>query len=134
MTIRAKNRILVVGSVIGAIALVLSLLPMLASSNPDPVRELRIVVRGMAFYVDGGAEPNPVVTLRAGEQVRIRVRNEDPGMRHDFAIKAWTLGTRMLEDRGEEDAIVFRVPDERGTLSYQCTPHAKMMTGSVRVE
>jgi plastocyanin len=134
MTIRAKNRVLIVGSVIGVLALAVSLLPMLASSNPDPVRELQIVVRGMAFYVDGGAQPNPAITLRAGEQVRLRVRNEDAGMRHDFAIEAWTLGTRMLEDRGEEDVITFRVPDQRGTLSYQCTPHAKMMAGSIRVE
>lgn len=134
MTIRARNRTLVAAILICVAALAVSLLPMIASSDPGAVRDVRIVVRDMAFYVDGGAEPNPPITLRAGEQVRFRVRNEDAGMRHDFSVKAWTLGTRMLEDRGEEDEVIFRVPAERGTQTYQCTPHPRMMTGTIRVE
>ena len=134
MTVRAKNRVLVAGIIIGVVALAASLLPMLASSEPDPVREIRVVVRDMAFYVDGGVEPNPTITVRAGEQVRLRLRNEDAGMRHDFAIKEWTVGTKVLEERGEEDSIRFRVPDQQGTQKYQCTPHSTMMSGTIRVE
>ncbi len=134
MTVRAKNRAMVAGIVIGIAALAVSLLPMLASSDPDSTREIRIVVRDMAFYVDGGPEANPPITLRAGERVRVRLRNEDAGLRHDFVIKAWTVGTKMLEDRGDEDTVVFRVPDERGSQSYQCTPHTRMMSGTIRVE
>jgi plastocyanin len=133
MTIEARNRSLVTAIVI-AIAALAALLPMLASSGAEAPRDVRIVVRDMAFYVDGNPEPNPAITLRAGEQVRLHLRNEDAGMRHDFAIKAWTVTTKMLEDRGEEDTIVFRAPDTRGTTSYLCTPHAKMMSGTIRIE
>ena len=122
------------GSIIAVAALAATLLPMIASSRTDPTRDIRIVVRDMAFYVDGGAEPNPSITLRAGERVRLHLRNEDAGMRHDFAVRSWAVSTKMLEDRGEEDTIVFRAPDERGEATYLCTPHAKMMSGTIRIE
>lgn len=134
MTIRAKNRVAVVAIVVSIVALVVTLLPMIASSNPKVVREVNIVVRDMAFYVDGSSQPNPPITFRAGETVRIRLRNDDAGMRHDFVIKAWTVATKVLENRGQEDEIVFSVPAERGAQSYQCTPHARMMSGEVRIE
>jgi len=134
MTIRAKNRAIVAGSLMAVIALAASLLPMIAASDPYAVREIRIVVRDMAFYVDGGTEPNPAITVRRGEKVRVRLRNEDAGMRHDFAIKAWTVATKILDDQGEEDAVSFRAPRQRGSQPYQCTPHAKIMSGVIRVE
>lgn len=123
----------VTGVAIAAAALLATLLPIVASSN-ETVRSMDIVVRDMAFYVDNGSDPNPAITLRAGERIRLRVRNQDAGMRHDFTIKAWTVATKLLEDRGEEDVIEFRVPDERGTLTYTCTPHPTMMSGTIRVE
>ena len=133
MTTRAKNRMFATGVAIAVVALATAVLPMVASSN-ETVRRIEIVARDMAFYVNGRPEPNPTVTFRAGERVRIRVRNQDPGMRHDFVVKAWTVSTKLLEERGEEDIIEFRVPDERGTQTYTCTPHAKMMSGTIRVE
>ena len=44
MTIRARNRILVAGLLIGIAAAAATLLPMLASSGSDDVREIRLVV------------------------------------------------------------------------------------------
>ena len=134
MTVRARKGMFGAGIIIAALAIAAMVLPTIASSTPAAIRNLDIVVRDMAFYVDNGTEPNPEITLHPGERVRVRVRNEDAGMRHDFAIKAWTVATKILEERGQEDAIEFRVPDERGTQSYQCTPHAKMMTGTIRIE
>jgi plastocyanin len=133
MSIRTRDRIVAGGIVLAVLALAASVLP-LASSAGDEPRQIDVVVRHMAFYVDNGVEANPVIVLRAGERVRLRVRNEDPGMRHDFKIAAWTVATKVLEDRGEEDVIEFRVPDARGSQTYQCTPHAKMMSGTVRVD
>lgn len=134
MTIRARNRILVAGLIIGIAAAAATLLPMLASSGSDDVREIRLVVRDMTYYLHGDTEPNPTLTVKAGEQVRLVLQNDDPGMRHDFVVKGWQVGTRMLEDRGEQDAITFRVPTARGDQPYQCTPHSKMMRGTIRVE
>jgi plastocyanin len=134
MTVRAKNRATVAGIVIGIAALAATLLPIVASSNQDAVRDIHLVVREMTFYVEGSTEPNPVIKFRAGERVRIRLRNEDPGMRHDFSIRSWAISTKMLEERGEQDEILFRVPTAPGTETYRCTPHAKMMSGTIRVE
>jgi len=134
MTIRAKNRGMIAGIVISVVAFAATLLPIVASPGDDAVRDIQIVVRDMTFYVEGSSEPNPAITFRAGERVRIRLRNEDPGMRHDFSIRSWAVATRMLDDRGEEDEILFRVPTIRGAETYRCTPHATMMTGTIRVE
>jgi plastocyanin len=134
MTKRAGKGVLVTAMAVAVAAVVMALLPMLASSSASGVRTIDIVVRDMAFYVNGDKTPNPELTFKAGEQVRLRVRNEDAGMRHDFTIKAWTVGTRLLNDRGEEDVVEFRVPDSPGTGTYTCTPHPKMMTGTIRVE
>ena len=125
------------GGLIAIVAMLATLLPMGATSatstSSDP-RVVKLVVRDMAFYVEGHAEPNPTLVLKAGERVELRLRNDEPGMRHDFAIKAWDVGTRLLEDRGQEDTITFRVPETRGTTTYTCTPHAKMMSGTLRIE
>lgn len=134
MTIRGRNRIVAGLTAVAIVAFVVTVLPMIAASNRDAVRNINIVVRDMAFYVDGATDANPIITFRAGERVRLHLKNEDAGMRHDFTIKAWTVSTKMLGDRAEEDVVEFRVPDSRGSQTYQCTPHPKMMTGTVRIE
>lgn len=97
-------------------------------------REIRLVVRDMTFYLEGQKTPNPALRMRAGERVRIVLRNEDPGMKHDLVIKSWQVGTPTLDRSGQETAVAFRVPDRRGIETYSCTPHAEMMRGSIRVE
>ncbi len=104
----------------------------ISARSPAP-REIRIVVRDMAFYVAGQAEPNPTLRLHAGQEIRLVLRNEDEGMTHDFAIPGIGAATRRLEG-GEEASIAFRVPDRPGTLPYTCRPHARMMRGTILVE
>src|SRR6185295_14332501 len=90
---RAVGAILVAGALVfGAIAL--------SARGPGP-REIRIVVRDMTFYLEGGTDPNPTLHLRAGETVRLVLKNEDEGMTHDFAIPDWGAGTKRIEG-GEE--------------------------------
>lgn len=133
MTVRRKYGVFVTAIGGAIIALVLTMWTPNASSEVS-IRTIDVVARDMAFYVNGSPEPNPEITVRAGEHVRIRVTNEDAGMRHDFTIKAWTIATKMLAERGQEDVVDLHVPAERGTQTYQCTPHPKMMTGTIRVE
>lgn len=133
MTVRARNRVLVAGIVIGVAALAATLLPMLASTAAGPPREIRLVIRDMAFYVDGQMEPNPTLSFHAGERVRLRVRSEDAGMNHDFAITEWQVRSDTVEGRGET-AITMDVPRRATTAVYHCTPHAGRMRGTIRVE
>ena len=133
MTIKARNRAILVGVLVTAAAIVVSLLPMIASSDLDKVREVRLVVRDMRFYVDGSQEPNPTLTFRAGERVKIILTNEDAGIDHDFSVPSWEAKTKLLEGRSE-DAIILKVPAAKGTESYICTPHSEMMRGTIRIE
>jgi plastocyanin len=121
----------------GAALIVTALLPIVSASRaagtPSP-REIRMVVSGMTFYLEGQDEPNPRLRVRAGEQIRLVLRNDDRGMSHDFAVRSWQVMTPMLSRRGAEAVVVFRVPQQRGTYTYNCTPHAAIMRGSVQVE
>ncbi len=134
MTTRSKTSMLIAVGVIGLGILAVTLLPMLASSPTDEIREIRLVVRAMNFYVEGESQPNPTLTLRPGEQVRLILKNDDPGMSHDFIVKEWDVATKILEDRGQEDSITFKAPPSPGDQVYHCTPHAKLMRGTIRVQ
>jgi plastocyanin len=116
--------VLVVAALAGAIVL---------SARGPAAREIRLVARDMTFYVEGQAEPNPTLRVRAGETVRLILRNEDDGMTHDFAIAEWGAVTRRLEG-GEEAAITFRAPARPGPQPYNCRPHSKVMRGTILVE
>ena len=116
--------VFVIAALAGAIVL---------SARGPAAREIRLVARDMTFYVEGQADPNPTLRIRAGETVRLILRNEDEGMRHDFAIPEWGAVTRRLE-AGEEAAITFRAPARPGPQPYNCRPHSKTMRGTILVE
>jgi plastocyanin len=123
--------VLIVAAVGGA-----ALLPIVAASrggDPAP-REIRIVARDMIFYVDGEQSANPTLRFKAGERIRLVLRNDDAGMTHDFVIKEWNVATETLTDKGAEDTIVFRVPKQRAPTGYYCSPHSEMMRGSVHID
>jgi plastocyanin len=101
-----------------------------AESEP---REVVLVVRDMAFYLNGTGGKNPTLRLRSGERVRLVLKNEEPGVTHDFAVSDWKVATRRLQGGGE-DAVTFRVPDGAGRYEYLCNPHASMMRGIIEVE
>ena len=138
-------RVLIIAAVAGAL-----LVPIVVASRPstgsgrsaaveerdgDPApREIKVVARDMTFYVDGQLDPNPTLRFKAGERIRLLLRNEDGGMVHDLVIKDWNVTTKSLDEKGQEDAVVFRVPNRRSTAAYQCTPHSEMMRGSIQVD
>ena len=95
-------------------------------------RTIVLVARDMAFVAEPAAGPNPAITLRPGERLRLVLRNQDRGMKHDLAIRTLGLRTRVL-DYGESDALVITAPEQPGTLEYFCSFHPFLMRGSLVV-
>ena len=115
---------------LAALMLLGALLPALSGT---PSREVTLVVRGMAFYLDGDpSTPNPTLEVKAGERLRIVLRNEDRGMTHDFAVPAVAAAMNAI-DWNESGEVVLDVPDTPGTYEYICRPHVLMMRGTIRV-
>jgi plastocyanin len=133
----SEHRRIRVGLVILATALSVAVLPRVTARvlprSDGNVRDIRMNVRDMTYFVDGIEEPNPTLRVGAGEHIRIILTNADAGMSHDLQIPSWTVGTRILKGKGS-DTIAFTVPTNRGKYAYRCTPHSEMMQGTIEVE
>ena len=103
---------------------------MRAAARPEP-RTLTLVARGMAFYLPGESAPNPRLVAGRGEELRIVLRNEDPGMAHDFA--ALGKATRLLKAAGETAELTLRAPQGAGEHEYLCSLHPRLMRGVLEV-
>ena len=121
-------RMLLVSMALGSLV---ALWPVAADPADSP-RVITLVTRNMAFYLDGGDTPNPVLTMRAGEIVRIILRNEDAGIAHNFEVAAWDQTIPPLR-RGQTASTVINVPDSHGRHVYLCGPHAALMRGIIEV-
>ena len=115
---------------VGAVSLLL-LLPLVASTR-TAVRDITLVARDMAFYLDGGSEPNPTIQVRTGETVQLTVLNRDPGLKHNLTIEALGLDMPHLET-GASKRVRLRAPSRPGRLPYVCAPHSEMMRGVIEV-
>jgi plastocyanin len=121
------------GKVVVALAVAMMVGALLPVMSQAPAREITLVARDMAFYLDGDFErPNPVIEVKAGENVRIVVRNEERGMTHDFAVPVLGAGVDLL-DWTEQGAVTFEAPATPGTYDYVCRPHQLMMKGTLKV-
>ena len=109
---------------------VAGLLPVLTTTR---AREIRVIAKDMAFYLDGDAKTaNPAIEAKPGETLRIVLVNRDRGMTHDFAVPAAGAATDAIESN-EDAAVTFEVPDRPGTYEYVCRPHLAMMKGAIIV-
>lgn len=108
-------------------------LPQRASTSSGEVRVIHLVVRDMAYHVNGHTAANPTLHLRRGERVRIVVSNQDAGMKHDFGIDAWRKRTNLIEGIGEA-RLELVAPEVAGDAVYSCAPHGALMRGTIRVE
>ena len=108
-------------------------IPRSVATSSEETRVIHLVVRQMTYYVNGHADPNPTLRIRRGERVRIVVRNEDSGMKHDFGIDDWQLRTRPIDGVGEA-RLEFVAPSAAGFVTYSCTPHGAMMHGTIQIE
>ena len=96
-------------------------------------RDIHLVVRNMTFYVEGSSEANPTLRLRAGEKIRLVLRNEDRGMMHDFTVPDWRAATPLIQGPREAE-IAFTAPARGASATYHCTPHGQIMRGNIIVE
>jgi plastocyanin len=130
MSIWGRNVSFQVVAAVAALMVVVALLPVM--TRPAD-REITLVARGMTFYLEGDpATPNPTITVRAGETVRVVYRNEDRGMTHDFAVPALHAESDLV-DWNESDDLTLDIPTIPGTYEYVCTPHRLMMSGVIKV-
>ena len=109
----------------------LVLLPMTASTGAT-AREISLVTRGMAFYLEGDPAPNPTIRLAAGEEVRLTLLNLDRGFKHNLAIDGWNIETVSL-DANESTVVRIQAPDQAGRQPYICSPHSEMMHGVIEI-
>ena len=116
-----------------ALAAIGSVVLMACSGSPAATRDVVLVARGMNFFLESRPDdPNPVIALRAGEHVRVVLRNEAPGLLHDFVIPDWGV-TLAATRAGEQREVAFSVPDAPGRVEYRCRPHSGMMSGFIDV-
>jgi hypothetical protein len=115
-----------------ALAAVVTLVSLVADPAPPP-REIVLTARNMAFYLDGDSTPNPALRVRPGETIKVTLRSQDPGITHDFAVRAWNVATPLLTGTGAV-SVTFRAPDARGQQEYVCSAHAVMMQGRIEVQ
>jgi len=118
-----------IGALVG-LMLLAALLPALSST---PAREVTLVAKGMAFYLEDDLQtPNPVIEVKAGERVRVVLLNQDRGMTHDFAVPTLDAALNPVSWNQSGD-VVFEAPSQPGTYQYVCRPHSLMMKGTIRV-
>jgi len=100
--------------------------------NPERVREMTLVAKEMAFYLEGSNLPNPPLMFHIGEEVRIRFINQDFGMLHDVAFNELGVATGKVR-YGEEAVVEFR-PKLLKESEYLCTFHPAAMKGKLLVQ
>jgi hypothetical protein len=109
-----------------------ALMPVVANPRTGP-REIVLVARDMAFYLEGSQTPNPTIVVKRSEEVRVIVRNQDPGITHALAIGSLRASISRIEP-GTTQGVQFRAPRKTGRYDYVCPPHALMMKGVILVE
>jgi plastocyanin len=126
-----KRRIWVVAAAFLLVLGVVALIPLVAGPRGQ-TREIVLVARQMAYYVEGQTTPNPTLRVAPRERVRLVLRNEDPGMTHDLTLGSLKVSVPAIAAQGRS-SVEFRAPAEPGRHRYVCTPHAKMMFGTLEV-
>ena len=102
-------------------------------SSDAPIVEVRLVVRDMAYFVEGASERNPTLRVPRGARLRLVLTNDDPGYSHNLVVSALDIDMPLLT-RGRSQAIDVTVPDAPGVHQYSCGPHAQMMRGNIAIE
>ena len=101
--------------------------------NDTGPRDVVIVAKGMTFTLPSDpATVNPPLRMYPGEVLRVTLRNDAPGLIHDFQIPAWKVKTDQIRG-GQSTSVLVTVPAVEGRVKYLCGPHASMMHGVIEV-
>jgi plastocyanin len=106
---------------------VTAFIPVIAKPRTTP-REIVLVARDMAFYLEGSEVPNPTIVVKPGEDVRLVITNQDPGITHGFSVTALQISIDRIQ-AGTTTSLSFRAPARPERHEYVCPPHALMMKG-----
>ena len=113
--------------------ILVALLLTLSGCAPSGPREIVVVARGMTFTLPSEPDtPNPVIRVKPGEQITITLRNEAPGLIHEFRIPSWNVKSDQIRG-GASTSVAVTVPSNQGRYEYLCGPHSEMMHGFVEV-
>ncbi|HKQ62894.1 MAG TPA: cupredoxin domain-containing protein [Candidatus Polarisedimenticolaceae bacterium] len=130
MSKRTKRNLLG-GTLAGSLGvLVVALLaadPFSDASTRERPREIVLQARDLAF---GGN--NPTLHARPGERLRLRVRNDDPGVLHSISLPGIDPTVRQIP-WGQEVVVEFTVPAQ-GSYEYVCPQHQPKMKGRIVVD
>jgi plastocyanin len=128
VTVRSSGELLRKLVVAGLWSLVLA-----SCTTPAGPREIVIVARGMTFTLPSDPDtPNPVIRVRPGERISLTLRNEAPGLMHDFQIPSWDVKSDQIRG-GDSTTVDFTVPSELGRHEYSSGPHSTLMRGFIEV-
>lgn len=121
------------GKTVAGVALLMIVAALLPVMTSAPARDIVLVTKDMAFYLEGDpSTPNPVIEVKAGERVRIVLRNQERGVMHDFAVPSMRSAIDGLR-WNEQGEVTFDIPDVPGNYEYVCRPHLLMMKGVINV-
>ncbi len=97
-------------------------------SKPVVPREIVLIASETAFYLpDQRDKPNPPITLKKGQPVKLVLRNEDPEkVLHCFTITGLNVKTAGSIAGGESETLSF-TPKKKGTFAYACLMHPSMV-------
>lgn len=128
MSIRIKQWLIVVVLTVGALGISVARGgDSTGGAAGDPVRTIVLTAKDMKFNAT-----NPTINLEPGEWIRLVIRNEDPGMKHDLTIPELGLRSAVIET-GETTVLSFRVP-KNAFLTYLCSFHPVSMKGVFSVD
>jgi FtsP/CotA-like multicopper oxidase with cupredoxin domain len=94
----------------------------------NPPREIVLITSETAFFLpDQRDKPNPPITLKKGQPVKLVLRNEDPEkVLHCFTITGLNVKTAGSIAGGESETLTF-TPRKKGTFAYACLMHTSMV-------
>ena len=92
----------------------------LGKAQHDQYRTLVVTAKNMVY-------DQPEIRVAPGEWVRLVLRNEDPGMKHDLVIGGLDVRTTLIKT-GERTEVIFQAP-ALGSFTFRCSMHPVTMRG-----